>query len=48
MISSEGKEEMSAHRFVDRRLSFGSVAERYDALRPAYPEAAVDAVLDYA
>jgi SAM-dependent methyltransferase len=36
------------HRFADRRMSFGSVAERYDAVRPAYPVAAVDAVLEYA
>jgi len=31
-----------------RRLSFGSVADLYDQSRPSYPEALVDAVLEYA
>jgi SAM-dependent methyltransferase len=31
-----------------RRLSFGSVAEQYDRLRPGYPAAVIDAILHYA
>ena len=31
----------------DLRLSFGSVAERYDRARPGYPDGLIDAVLEY-
>jgi len=31
----------------ERRLSFGSVAEDYDAFRPSYPSQLVDEILDY-
>lgn len=31
-----------------RRLSFGSVAEQYDRIRPSYPEQLVDDVIAYA
>jgi SAM-dependent methyltransferase len=33
---------------TSRRLSFGSVAEQYDQIRPPYPENLLDAVLAYA
>lgn len=33
---------------VERRLLFGSVAERYDRYRPSYPATMVDAIIDYA
>jgi len=32
----------------ERRLSFGSVADNYDAFRPSYPSELVDEVLSYA
>jgi SAM-dependent methyltransferase len=32
----------------ERRLSFGSVAERYDRYRPGYPPAVIDAAIRYA
>jgi len=31
-----------------RRLSFGSVAEQYDRVRPSYPAELIDTVIDYA
>lgn len=30
---------------TERRVSFGRIAERYDAIRPRYPQAAIDALL---
>lgn len=39
---------MTLEAHEPRRLSFGSVAELYDAARPTYPEALVDDVLAYA
>jgi SAM-dependent methyltransferase len=36
-------------RYVnEQRLAFGRVAELYDRVRPSYPEAVVDAVMDFA
>lgn len=42
------QEPYDASRDRGRRLSFGSVAERYDRHRPGYPPQLVDAVLEYA
>ncbi len=36
------------HQFADRRLSFGSIAEQYDAVRPDYPQPVINTVLDFA
>ena len=33
---------------TERRLTFGAVAKAYEQFRPGYPDAVVDAVLDYA
>lgn len=41
-------EAPDAAGFSDRRVRFGSVAERYDTARPGYPQAVIDALVRFA